>query len=423
MEISIPRGTKDCYGKEMMLRQKIRDVLRRNYEKYGFEPLETPAFESFELFTVKGSAGEAIKEEIYYFKDKSNRELGLRFDFTVPLARFIAMNSSIPKPFKRYQIGKVWRYDRPGKGRYREFEQADFDIVGVGNLKAEAECLSLISDCLKDLGIDDAIIKINSRKLMEGIALQIGIPEDKIMNVFRTIDKLDKIGFEGVRKELIHGREVDENIVEKLMGFLKLRGKDDLIEKLDKIVENETGRKGLEELKELMNLVNLYKLKNVEIDLTLMRGLEYYTGTVIEVKVKGENFSIGGGGRYDNLIGLYGKENMSAVGFSFGIDRIIDLLIEKFNMIREGVYICILGNVFEKGVEILRKIRDMGIKADMNYLNRNLGNQLNYADVKGYKYAIILGERDLREKKITIKNLENGEEMKIGFDDLERYLS
>ncbi len=404
-----PKGTKDFMPEEMKKLQFVLDVVRGVFEKYGFQPLETPAFESFDLLARK--SGEDIKEEIYYFKDKAGRELGLRFDLTVPMARIVASNPSLPKPFKRYQIGKVWRYDQPQAGRFREFWQADVDIVGSENMEADVECLAVACECMQKLGFKNFFIRINNRKLLQDLVLKAGISKNKILDLFRSIDKLDKIGWEGVERELkskkIENKEILE-VIKKDWREIK--------------IESE----GLNELKELLEIAEIFGIKKyLKVDLSLVRGLEYYTGPVFEIMAGGK-WSCGGGGRYDNLVEALGGGLIPATGISLGINRIIGLMKENglFKLEKEKmVYIApVEKNVKNNAIKILQELRKAGIKAEIDLMNRKLSKQLEYVNSKGILWVIIVGEKDLKEGKVTLKNMETGEEKKIKKEEIVKVL-
>src|SRR3989344_4327820 len=358
-EFQTVRGMRDFLPEQAAKKQYIEDICRKVFESYGFQPLETPAVEGFELLAKKGSGGEAIKDEIYYFKDKSDRELGLRFDLTVPTARVVATNPNFQKPFKRYQIGQVWRYDRPQASRYREFTQADYDIFGSKGAMADFEIIAVTVDVLKKLGLKGKVV-VNDRRILEQAAEKNGEKKEQITDCFRSIDKRDKIGKEGVEKEL-----KDKGINAKILGQLNLS-----LEKLEKEIPNSAA---LQDLKKVFALVNDAGIQEyVQFDLSLARGLEYYTGIVFEVK-SGMGPSIGGGGRYDRLIETYGGRETPAVGSSFGIDRILDLLEKQLPAVQPAkVFIAAIGEeAAVEAVKIAGKIRAQGIAAEVDLMGRN----------------------------------------------------
>lgn len=400
----------DLLPEEARKRNYVLDTCRKVFERYGFKPLETPIVEELGLLTKKGSAGEEIEKEIYSFKDKSDRELGLRFDLTVPLARVVAGNSAMRKPFKRYQFGKVYRYDKPGEKRYREFTQADVDIVGSNSILCEFEVLQISADVCKELGFN-FYIKINSRKLLESIAFACSIKKERIEDCFRCIDKLDKIGWDGVKKELKANGiplSICEILQEKDLG------------KLEKFLkEKNASLDGFNEVKQLLELVKKEGLeKFVKLDLSLARGLAYYTGMVFEVIAQGP--SIAGGGRYDNLIELYGGQKTPAVGISFGVDRIMDCL-EKKMQVEAQVIVIPLKKEFElKAFEFARGLRKENINTEFPLIERSISKNLEYADKEAIPFAVVLGEKEFKEKEFSLKNMESGKETKFKFSEIKK---
>jgi histidyl-tRNA synthetase len=353
--------------------------------------LYTPAFEYLELLTKK--SGEEIEKEIYSFKDKSDRNLGLRFDFTVPSARVVSSNH-FKLPFKRYQIGKVWRYDRPQSGRWREFTQADVDIYGCDTIEADIECLQVVIEYMKNFDVDFKI-KINNRKLVKAILNMYSMDKPEVL---RAIDKKDKIGWKGVEKELKKYKEY-----KKALQILK---KNDL--NID-----------VKEKQELQQLLDKAKkigiLKYLEIDLSMVRGLDYYTGNIFEISA-GLDVSIGGGGRYDCLLKEFGKD-MPAVGISIGIDRFM-LALKDIDFKKEKIYIANVSNEYtKKAVQIASKLRKKGNIVERNLMDRKLGNQLKDADSKGFTKAIIVG-KETENNEVVFKDLKKEKEKKISLDEL-----
>src|SRR3989338_3343750 len=311
------KGMRDFWPGEMVRRQFVLDIMRNVAEKWGFLPMDTPALESFELLAAKGGGGEEIKKEIYYFKDQGQRELGLRFDLTVPTARVIASKLDLPLPFKRYQTGKVWRYDNPQALRWREFTQMDFDIFGSDKPESDAEIVSLACCCFDALGFEDFTIKLNNRKIIEGYIESVGIRD--ISEVFRSIDKLDKIGEEGVQKELL-GKLKDKEKIKKILDFIKIKGRpEEVLKQSKQVLTNKIAKDGLDNLEKIFNKIKVFGFdKSVTIDFSLVRGLNYYTGSVFEVAISGGKVSLGGGGRYDKMIEQFGGKPTPAVGIGLG---------------------------------------------------------------------------------------------------------
>jgi len=401
------KGMQDFFPKKMKKKQFIEDTCRGIFEKYGFSQMQTPALEEFSLLAKKDTAGEEIKNEIYYFKDKGEREVGLRFDLTVPLARIVASNPNIEKPFKRYQIEKVWRYDRPQASRFREFSQADADIIGVKSVKAEFECIAIAAELIKALNLNGKIV-VNNRKLLEDVAIANGVEKKQAKDCFRCLDKLSKIGKEGVEKEL---KQIDINT--QILGQLD--------KKFLELKKDFSRSAGFLELEELFSLLkeNGFE-KNVSFDLSLARGLEYYTGTVFEVVSDGP--SIGGGGRYDDLIKDIGGIETSAVGISFGIERILELIKEKTVIPYSAkVFVApISKEFFKESLKFAQKLRSLGINTEIDLLERSPSKNLYYASRKGIEFVVVLGEKEFGKKEFNLKNMKTGKEEKFGFSELEK---
>lgn len=413
MAIQTPKGTRDFLPQEMMLRQKVFDTARKVFERFGFEPLETPAFESWELLSKKGVGGEDVRKEIYYFRDKADRELGLRFDLTAPLGRVIASNPQLPKPFKRYQIGPVWRYDNPQAGRYREFWQADADIVGSGKMECEAECLAVAATVLQALGFRDFAIKLNSRKILNGIVEFLQIPKEKSPDVFRALDKLEKIGHAEVMKELLKAG-VKEGKAKELLGMTKVRGSPStVLARERKRLEGFTSAKeGLDELEQIVQLCGQYGIdRKVIIDFSLVRGLDYYTGPIFEISVRGKEIgSISGGGRYDNLAETYGGKWTPAVGISLGIERICEIMaaegMAKGLLTKTDAFVAAADDAGrEKCVQIAQALRVGGMNVQTDLMGRPLGKQVEYASKAGIPFVIFVGEKEIKKGKYTVKDM------------------
>ncbi|MFH0837172.1 MAG: histidine--tRNA ligase [Candidatus Aenigmatarchaeota archaeon] len=414
-----PRGTRDILPEEMIRQQYVLDRMRKVAELCGFDTIETPGFEDWALLSAKSGGGEAIKEEVYYFKDKSDRELGLRFDFTVPLARFVANNPQLPKPFKRYQTGYVWRYDRPGAGRYREFRQFDMDIIGSSDVRSEAELLLTCCRIFKELGIEDFIIRVSDRRLIEGLVLDIGIDVNRVSDIFRSIDKLEKIGEEGVKEELI----------KKGFGSREINKIIEIISSDISDIKSKTVVNIVRDLMRLEELMDDYK-DNIKIDLSLVRGLDYYTGIVFEIGTKDGKLSLAGGGRYDKLVELYGGKPTPAMGIALGFARIVELM-ESRGLLNLGktntkAFVISIGDslkVTRQVMNIVNKLRDSGIAAEYDIMNRSLSKQLDYVNTKGISYAIIVGEKELDKNIVKLKNMKSGEEKDISIATFEQDVS
>jgi len=420
MEFQPPKGTRDIMQKEAELFQKMIDTVRYVFKKYGFSPLFTPAFEDFALLSVKGGLGENVKDDIYFFKDKSDRELGLRFDLTMPMVRVVSANPQIKKPFKRYAIGKVWRYDNPQAMRYREFWQADVDIVGSDSALADAECLAVSCECLEKLGFDDFNIRLNNRKLLQQIFKnEFGVKDQDVMrDVFRSMDKIDKIGKDGVEKE-ISEIGISPKMTEKIIKFISTKGKNTAV--LKSLEKKYGSNEGLEEIKKLVEYCKYFDIgKNIKIDLSLVRGLDYYTGSVFEINL-GEDVSCGGGGRYDKLIDSVGGIDIPATGISLGISRIFEIMKSR-DMFSNEYPLVFVANVSEellgKSINIANKLREKGIITETDSMGRDLKSQLSYADSIEATYSIIVGEKEIKDKIYTLKDMENKSEEKMNLKDI-----
>ena len=437
---SIPKGTRDFSPLEMMRRQYIFDTIRSVFRLYGYAPLETPSMENLSTLLGKyGDEGDKLLFKILnsgdYAAGLSDDEVrsasricekGLRYDLTVPFARYVVQHQSeLVFPFKRYQIQPVWRADRPQKGRYREFYQCDVDVIGTRSLLCEVELVEIVERVFRALGVRVAL-KMNNRKILYGIAETIG-HADKMMDITVAIDKLEKVGLENVKAELLE-RGLSEEAVGRLQPILELSG--DNTQKLDRLSEvlamSETGLKGIEEMRTVFGYVGRSGVSiPVELDLSLARGLNYYTGAIFEVKAK--DFTIGsisGGGRYDDLTGIFGMPGMSGVGISFGADRIYDVLT-GLNLFPEEigcstrVLFVNLGEAEQwESLQLLRKVRDAGIAAEIYPDTAKMKKQMEYANRRGIPYVVIVGSQELEACRATVKDMRSGEQRQIGFERL-----
>ncbi len=446
---SIPKGTRDFSPAEVAKRQYIIATIKSNFEKFGFQPIETPSFENSEtlmgkygeegdrlIFKILNSGDYLAKTDAILLQNKESNKLtssisekALRYDLTVPFARYVVQHQSeIEFPFKRYQIQPVWRADRPQKGRFREFFQCDADVVGSKSLWQEVELVQLYDSVFTQLGLDGVTIKINNRKILSGIAEVIGA-KDKLIDFTVALDKLDKIGEDGVKKEMIE-KGISESALEKVQPLFNFTGTiSEKIEKLSALLSaSEEGIKGVEELRFICDTIaNLRINKSIlDLDVTLARGLNYYTGAIFEVAPpKSVSMgSIGGGGRYDDLTGIFGLQDMSGVGISFGLDRIY-LVLEELNLFPETVTIAskaLFINYGEKeafySMQAITKLRTFGIKVELYPDNVKVGKQFQHADKRGIPFAIIVGETEMNEEKFALKNLNSGEQVLLDFEGL-----
>ena len=440
---TIPSGTRDFTPEEMVKRNYIFDTIKKVFQLYGYLPIETPAMEN--LSTLLGKYGEEGDKLLFkvlnsgdflsnvktdeFGNKESNKvalqisEKGLRYDLTVPFARYVVMHrNDINFPFKRYQIQPVWRADRPQRGRYREFYQCDVDVIGSDALLNEVELIQMIDDIFSRLHVA-AEIKLNNRKILAGIAEMVG-ENDKMMDITIAIDKLDKIGIEKVNSELL-GKGVSEAAIGKLQPILNMKGtqQEKLLLLRELLQTSETGMKGIEETLYIMNKVAELGVESmVELDLTLARGLNYYTGAIIEVKAADVKIgSICGGGRYDNLTGIFGMDGTSGVGISFGADRIYDVLNE-LDLFPENkdlttmVFFVNFGEEEEKyALRILQKIRKAGINAELFPAADKMKKQMNYADKKNIPFVVIIGQDEIEKDVLSVKDMKTGvqEEMRL----------
>jgi len=413
MKIEMAKGTKDMPPEEELAKQQIISTLKKTFEVYGFSPLETPVLERMETLTAKYGGGSEITKEIFKLTDQGGRDLGLRFDLTVPLARYVAMNPNIKMPFKRYQIGLSFR-DGPIKlGRYREFWQCDVDIVGSKSTLADAELIKLAFDFFKKIGLS-VEIEINNRKILDGIMESLFIPEKEWNGIILSVDKLKKTTLEDIKKELKMKGMYEKQINEMFEIFDMPGDNEEKIAKLRKIITSAKGIEGLDELEEVLSYV---KNKDLVFRLSLARGLDYYTGTVFEAFIKDESMrsSLAAGGRWDKMISQFMENNteIPAVGISFGIDTIIDALNlkKKIKPVRRFTKVFVIPiNVEKEAVKLLDKLRNESINAEVDLMQRGISKNLDYANGLGIPFVIILGKEELKAKKFKLKDMKSGNE-------------
>jgi len=407
----------------MIKRRFVVETIRSVFELYGYDEIETPAFELLDVLTAK--CGPEVKEQIYAFKDKAGRDLGLRFDLTVPLARVVASHPDLPKPFKRYCISRVWRYEEPQSGRFREFWQADADIVGSAKMDADAEVIAVAISCLKRLGMRNFKVRLNNRKVLESIVASADVEREMWLSVFRAIDKLDKVGQEGVKRELKRLGLTDDQISTIMMQISKY-GSLDAVEREVSHVLTERGKEGFNELAEIISNLELYNCSEyVVVDLSLARGLDYYTGPIFEVSAE-TNVNVGsvaGGGRYDNLIELLGGPPTPATGISLGIDRLVEVLSEA-NMLPMArtltqAFVAYTNPSLKKeATAVAEKLRSEGIRVEVDVMGRKLDRQLKYADAKGIPYVVILGPQEVEKGVYRVKDMGARKERLVNLQEL-----
>jgi histidyl-tRNA synthetase len=448
---SIPKGTRDFSPEVLAKRNYIFDTIKDVFKKFAYKQLETPAMENLATLTGKyGDEGDKLLFKILnsgdFLKKVSNDELqqrnivklinkvsekGLRYDLTVPFARYVVQHKNeITFPFKRFQIQPVWRADRPQKGRFREFYQCDADVVGSTSLIQEVEFVQLYDEVFANLGLKNVAIKINNRKILAGVA-EVANISDLLIDMTVALDKLDKIGEEKVKEEMLT-KGISEDAISKIQPLFELNGTNG--EQLDKLAvllsESEVGIRGVEELRKVISTVEVLGLKVAELELnvTLARGLNYYTGAIYEIEAKGVKMgSIGGGGRYDDLTGIFGLKGLSGVGISFGLDRIY-LVLEELGLFpdskNEGVQVMFVNFGEDEALyclKAIRQLRENGINAEIYPDSAKMKKQMNYANKKEIPFVALVGEQEMDADEITIKNMESGEQTKVAFSDLGKF--
>lgn len=443
---SIPKGTRDYSPEIMVKRNYIFDTIKSVFKLYGYLPLETPAMEN--LSTLMGKYGEEGDKLLFkilnsgdFLASVTNEEIegrnilrltnkicekGLRYDLTVPFARFVVQHQNeLCFPFKRYQIQPVWRADRPQKGRYREFYQCDVDVVGSDSLLNEVELIQIVDEVYRRLGIRVRLL-INNRKVLAGIAEAIGAPE-KLVDITVAIDKMDKIGAENVNNEL-REKGLSPEAIDKLQPILNLSGSnEEKLLQLETILQNsETGLKGISELRKVFDYLRLLDIHiEIKLDLTLARGLSYYTGAIFEVKALDvEIGSITGGGRYDDLTGIFGMKNMSGVGISFGADRIFDVMnqLDLFPKDTTATTQILFVNFGEQEesycLPLLKRLRDNGINAEIYPEAAKMKKQMGYADKKGIPFVALVGGNEMQNNTVTLKEMQSGQQESVSIEIL-----
>lgn len=424
---SILPGFMELTPTDQILFNKMLDKIRQNYEKFGFLPIDTPVIEKTEVLLAKG--GGETEKQIYRF-EKGSTDMSLRFDLTVPLARYVAQHySELNFPFRRYHIGKVYRGERNQKGRFREFYQCDIDIIGNGTLDIinDAEIPSVIYSTFKDLGFDSFTIKINNRKVLKGFFQSISIEDSTL--VLRAIDKLDKIGVEKVEEELITNLGLTKAVADQIINFISIKGtNEDIIKKLKELeTNNEIFKEGLEELATVVKYINLFGVpeENYKIDLTIARGLDYYTGTVYETFLD-DYPSIGSvcsGGRYDDLATYYTKQKLPGVGISIGFTRLFYQLMEA-NIIKSSdnslttALIIPMEGFMDKGVETANELRRVGIYAQVYIESGKVGKKFNYADKLNIPYVIVIGQEEVENNTYSFRDMKTGEQKNISLEEV-----
>lgn len=424
MELQLPKGMRDFPPEEKILRDKVVGTLTKVFERYGFNPLETPIIERLDVLTAKYGASDEtdVMKEVYRFKDQGGRDLGLRYELTVSTARFVGMNPQLKMPFKRYQLGDVFR-DGPIKlGRYREFMQCDVDIFGCKGMAADAEILGLILDAFQALSID-GVVQVNNRKLLNDVIAAAGVPDGKAESVIITIDKLEKYGVDEVRKEL-EGKGIGDEAITRLLGFLQVTGSnEERLARISSFLGKES--EGAKELAELFSYVQ--GLGNVIFTPSLARGLAYYTGTVFEgfFREGTVTSSICGGGRYDRMVGvlLGNQKEVPAVGVAFGIEPITEQLKltakERKERFPKTVVTAFVSPIkcFAEALPIVRRLREAGVRTEIDLQGRSISKNLDYANAMEIPFVLIIGKQELAEGKVKVKEMKTGEESLLTVDE------
>ena len=418
-------GFMELLPNEQILFNKMKDTIQKTYESYGFLPLDTPIIEDANILLAK--AGGETEKQIYRFM-KGENDLALRFDLTVPLAKYVTeYYDKLSFPFKRYQIGKVYRGEKPQRGRYREFYQCDIDIIGDGELSVvnDAELASVIYKTFLNLGFDDFTICINNRKILNGLFEGLDVKENSV-EILRTIDKIDKIGPDNVKKELCG--EISEDKVNTIMNFISISGNnDEKIQALENMnIINETWNDGLNDLKEVVKFIRIFMVpeENFKIDLTIARGLDYYTGTVYETFLnKYRNLgSVCSGGRYDNLTEFYSTRKMPGVGISIGLSRLFFQLTDRNiisveNQSVADVLVISMDNNYDECAKIASALRENGLKVQVDFENKKLAKKFKYADKLNINYVIVIGEDEIKNNVVTVKNMITGEQNTVTLEE------
>ena len=417
--LQILKGTRDFLPAQFILRKKVIEIIAQTFERFGFEPMETPAMEYAEI--LEGKYGEEGDRLIYKFEDRGGRKVALRYDLTVPLARTMAMYQ-VEKPFRRYQIAPVWRADKPQKGRFREFWQCDADIVGSREVWADAEVIAVTYCALKNLGFNAFTIRINNRKLLNGMALYGGVTDKEMAGFFRIIDKADKVGWDEVKKELA-SESFSEKAIDKTIALMveDTRGDTALSRLKTTLAGIPSAQEGIAELEEIQRcLINLgVEQRNVLFDGSLARGLDYYTGPIFETIIEKPRIgSISGGGRFDTLIGLFSGRDVPATGTSLGLERIITVMEELAMLPTKPTVSQVLVTMFDRGLfgeslKVASELRSAGISAEVYVNDDKLKKQLDYANKKGIPLVIIIGPDEKERGEVVVKDMEGKTQVTI----------
>lgn len=424
------KGFRDFLPEEMKLREYVINTFKKVFERYGYEPLETPALEYSEL--MLGISGEEAERQFFRFTDRGGRDVMMRFEVMVPMCRAVAQyRNKLTFPFKRYQIQRCWRAEKPQKGRLREFTQCDADTIGSGSMLADAEFIQMGTEAMLEFGFKDFVTRLSNRKFLDGVIKFVGADPSLFYGICMSIDKLRKIGMEKVKKELIEKRKVSPGTADQILEIVSTKGESRKLIKVfkEKMVEIPEAGKGLSEIGEILGYLKTAGVeeKYYQFDPSIARGLAHYTGPIWEVEViEGGVGSVAGCGRYDNVIGSYlgGKEKIPATGGSFGIERMMEILKDRQMITLPKSYTKILVTVFspellKESIKLANQLRAKGINTEI-YLDpaKDLRKQLDYANKKGIPYSAILGPKEIKKEQVTIKNMQNGEQQTIAVADI-----
>ena len=423
MELQLPRGMSDTPPEEKILRDELIGLIRKTFEAYGFNPLETPVVERFEVLAAKYAGGSEVLKETFKLTDQGGRALGLRYELTVSLARYIGMNPTIKRPFKRYQIGTVYRDGPIKRGRMREFYQCDVDTVGARSMLADAECLNLTADVFSELGFNYTI-QVNNRKILNDLLLKVGLVDEAAGEALVSIDKLAKIGRDGVRQEMID-KKIAPELADRVLGLIQAEG--DQQARFAAIEAHIPDSEGLKELRELFSYLD--DPERVIFTPWLARGQAYYTGTVFEVYVLDSQItgSFAAGGRWDDMIGkfLETAERYPAVGISFGLESILEELKDRRSQSAEGlrksiarVYVIPFKTIIHEGRQIAQQLRRAGINTDMDLAGRGISDNLKYANAYSIPYVLIVGPDELSQSKVKLRDMKSGQEEMLSVEDV-----
>ncbi len=417
MELQIPKGTRDTSPEEKIVKDSIVKTLKEVFELYGYAPMDTPILEKFDVLASKYAGGAEILKETFRLKDQGKRDMGLRYDLTVPLARYIGMNPNIKIPFKRYQIGEVFRDGPVASARYRQFTQCDVDAVGSSSMATEAEIIALVYDVFSRLNLK-VKVRVNSRKMMNDMLDYCGIEKGSQEAVILSVDKLEKFGISAVKSELSL-QKIDDQKINSVLDIICVKGNNnEKISQLKKILKNSEGMNEIEQLLGYLKNMNL----EADFDASLARGLAYYTGTVVEAFLIDGNIksAVCAGGRYDNMIGAFlGKEGYPAVGVSFGVDRIYDAVAENQKTRQKTntlVYIIPIKSLNES-MKIAQQLRNAGINTGIDLNDKSPSKNLEYANSLGIPYAAFAGKKELQENKVKLRDMKTGKEEMLSVDD------